>query len=94
MNTAVIVTKVDPYTKKQAQETAERLGMPLSVAIKTFLKQFIRTKSVNLTTEGEYPSEYLINAIKQSRKDLKAGKASPTFDNAEDAIAFLEKQGI
>lgn len=88
MNYAVVVTKLDPQTKKEAQETAERLGMPLSVVIKAFLKQFIKTKTVRFSLRDEYPSTYLIRAIKQARKDLKAGKASPTFNTAEEANRF------
>lgn len=94
MSYAVVVTKLDPQTKKEAQETAERLGMPLSVIIKAFLKQFIQTKTVRFSLRDEIPSEYLIRAIKQARKDLKEGKASPTFNTAEEAIAFLDKQSI
>ena len=94
MNYAVVTTKVDPQTKKEAQKTAAQLGVPLSLVIKGCLKQFIKTKTVTFSTQGEYPSEYLIKAIQQAEKDLKNGKASPTFDNAKDAIAFLEKQRI
>lgn len=94
MNYAVVVTKLDPQTKKEAQKTAEALGMPLSVVIKAFLKQFIKTKTVRFSLQDEYPSRYLIKAIKQARKDLKAGKASPTFNTAEEATTFLDKQRI
>lgn len=92
MNTTVISTKIDLQTKREAQETAERLGMPLSIIIKAFLRQFIKTKTIRFSLLDEYPSKYLINAIKQARKDLKSGKASPTFNTAEKAIAFLDEQ--
>lgn len=94
MNYAVVATKVDPKMKKKAQETAAELGIPLGAVVKSALRRFIRTKSVELTTQEEEPSEYLKLAISQARKDLKAGKSSPTFDNAKDAIAYLEEQGI
>lgn len=94
MNDAVVTIKIDSQTKKEAQKTAERLGMPLSVVIKAFLKQFIKTKTVRFSLRDEYPSEYLIKAIKQAREDLKAGKASPTFKTAEEATAFLDRQRI
>lgn len=94
MSYAVVTTKIDPQTKREAQKTAEALGMPLSVVIKAFLKQFIKTKTVRFSLRDEIPSGYLIKTIKQARKDLKAGKASPTFDTAEEAIAFLDKQRI
>lgn len=94
MSYAVVATKVDPQTKKEAQKTAEKLGMPLSVVIKAFLKQFIRTQSVSFGLQDEEPSEYLKNAIRQAEKDWKAGKASPAFKTGEEAVAWLEKQGI
>lgn len=94
MSYAVVVTKVDPQTKRQAQETAKALGISLSVAIKGFLRQFIRTKSVTFSAEGEYPSEYLIKSMKQAEKNLKEGKHSPVFKTGEEAVACLEKQGI
>ena len=94
MSYAVVTTKVDPQTKKEAQKTAEKLGMPLSVVIKAFLKQFIRTQSVSFCIQSEEPSEYLKNAIRQAEKDWKAGKTSPAFKTGEEAVAWLEKQGI
>ena len=94
MNYAVVTTKIDPQTKKEAMETAEKLGMPLSVVIKAFLKQFIRTKSIEFSARDEEPSEYLIKTIKQAIKDRKEGKASPIFNTGEEAVKWLEQQGI
>jgi addiction module RelB/DinJ family antitoxin len=94
MSYAVITTKIDPQTKKEAQKTAAELGMPLSVVIKAFLKQFIKTKSVEFSARDEEPSEYLKNAIRQADNDWKAGKASPAFKTGEETVAWLEKQGI
>lgn len=94
MSYAVVVTKLDPQTKRQAQKTAAMLGMPLSVIIKGFLKHLIRTKSIEFSARDEQPSEYLIQAIKKARENRKRGKGSPIFDNAKDAIAYLHQQGI
>lgn len=95
MNSAVITAKVDPQTKRQAQETAQELGMPLSVVIKAFLKQFIRTKSVSFNArEDEIPNAHTLSIMKQAEKNLKEGKHSPVFKTGEDAVAWLEKQGI
>lgn len=94
MNTAVITTKIDLPTKRQAMKTAAELGMPLSVVIKAFLKQFIKTKTVTFSSRNEVPSEYLKNVISQAEKDWKAGRTSPAFKTGEEAVAWLEKQGI
>lgn len=95
MSYAVVVTKIDPQTKKEAQDTAEKLGLSLSAVIKAFLKQFVRTKTVTFSVEEEeIPSEYLIKSIKQAEKDRKEGKASPIFRTGEEAVKWLEEQGI
>lgn len=93
MNTAVINIKTEPETKKQAQKVARDIGMSLSTLINSYLKQVIRTQRVELSV-GEEPSERLKQSMRQAEKDLKAGKASPTFNTGEEAVAWLEKQGI
>lgn len=94
MSSVVITTKIDPETKKNAMRTAEELGIPLSVVIKAFLKQFIRTKSLELNARDEEPNEYLKSVMKQAEENWRQGNHSPVFENGEDAVAWLEKQGI
>ena len=92
MNTAVINIKVNPKVKTQAQQVVEELGLSLSGVINAFLKQLVRTKSVSFTASEE-PTEYLLKAIAESQADVKAGRVSPSFTNAEDAISWLHKKG-
>ncbi len=95
MSYSVVTTKVDPQTKKEAMETAAKLGMPLSVVIKAFLKQFIRTKSVEFTIrEEEIPNEYFKKTVAKARKNRIEGKGSPIFNTGEETIKWLEEQGI
>lgn len=94
MNYAVVSAKIDPQTKSEAMATANELGMPLSVIIKAFLKQFIRTKSVSFSVTGEEANEYLKSVIKQAEKNYLKGRVSPPFTKAKDAVKFLEDHGI
>lgn len=94
MNYAVVTTKIDPQTKKEAQKTAAKLGMPLSVIIKAFLKQFIKTKTIEFSARDEEPNEYLKSVIRRAEANYRKGNTSPAFDNARDAIKYLEDQGI
>ncbi len=95
MSYAVVVTKVDPKTKKEAQATAEKLGLSLSAVIKAFLKQFIRTRTVTFSAQGEeIPNEYFKRTLEKARKNWRQGKGSPIFHTGEDAVKWLEKQGI
>lgn len=88
MQTAVINIKINPQTKKEAQTVAKEIGVSLSGLINGFLKHLIRTRTATFSAV-EQPSEYLIQALKEAEKEIKAGWVSPTFDNAEDAIAWL-----
>ena len=95
MSTQVITIKVDPVTKKQAQNTAEELGLSLSGVLKGFLKQFIRTKTVTFSARGEeIPNEYFKRTLAKARKNWKEGKGSPIFHTGEEAVKWLEEQGI
>ena len=92
MNTAIITVKTDRETKKQAQELAQELGLSLSGALNALVKHFVRTRSLSIRADVEAlePTEYLKLALKESEADRKAGRVSPTFTNAEEAIAWLD----
>ncbi len=94
MSYTVVTAKIDPQTKREAMKTAAELGMPLSVVIKAFLKQFIRTKSLTVSTLNEVPNDYLRMVIRIAEENLKAGKHSPIFRSGKEAVAYLNKQGI
>lgn len=89
MYTSVVNVKIDAKTKKQAQKVAEELGFSLSALIKGYLKQLIHTKRVSFDLSEE-PSEYLIQSLKEAKKNREEGFVSPAFDNAKDAISWLE----
>jgi len=88
MNTAVINIKTNSQVKAKAQKVAEELGFSLSSLINGYLRHLVRTKTVHFNT-SEKPTEYLIQALKESERDIKAGRVSPGFDNTEDAIKWL-----
>lgn len=89
MNTAVINIKVKPEVKKAAQKRAEELGMSLSAIINGFLNHMIKTKTVVFSTSEE-PTQYLIDALKESEQSIKDGWVSPAFDNVEDSLKWLK----
>ncbi|OHA89602.1 MAG: hypothetical protein A3C70_02500 [Candidatus Zambryskibacteria bacterium RIFCSPHIGHO2_02_FULL_43_14] len=88
MKTQLIV-KTDKEVKIQAQKTAKELGLPLSTLINAYLKQFIATKEAEFRVIPKMTPR-LERLIERVRKDVREGKnLSPTFDNAEDAIRYL-----
>ncbi len=91
MNTTVINIKINPTLKKQAQNIAEELGINLSSLIKAYLKQLVRVKTVSFSLEEE-PTDYLLQALKESQEDIKASRVSPAFDNPNRATKWLRKK--
>lgn len=90
MNTTVINIKTNAMVKSKAQAIAEELGLSLSAVINALLKQFVRTKKLNVSVRPEIPSPYLIKALKESEENVRQGRVSPSFTNVNDAVAWLE----
>lgn len=88
MNTAVINIRVNSTVKKQAQKTAEKMGLSLSDVINGFLRHLIKTKTVTFTAREE-PSLWLIKALKESREDIKAGRVI-SFETWEEENRYLD----
>ncbi|KKU06520.1 MAG: hypothetical protein UX10_C0030G0006 [Candidatus Magasanikbacteria bacterium GW2011_GWA2_45_39] len=89
MKTALLTVKIDPKVKRKAHAVAEALGMSLGTLVSVQLNEFIRTKTVHASLSEDRPTPYLLKALKESAADVKAGRVSPQFDNATDAIKWL-----
>ena len=79
MNTVAIYIKTQPELKAKAQKIAKTKR----------LRQFVRTKSVTFRAGEERPSEYLIESLKKSEEDIKAGRVT-SFDSGEKAVKYFE----
>lgn len=90
MNTAIINIRTQTSVKEQLQKVAEELGLTVSALINGLIKQVIRTKRVEFEARPEIPNAYMIKVLRESEENYKNGKISPSFDNAKDAIAWLE----
>lgn len=89
-NTVAINIRTNANLKAQAQRVAADLGFSLSSLINGYLKQLTRTKTIFFRASNEEPSNYLIQALKESEADRKAGRYY-SFDNTDEAVAFLDK---
>ncbi len=89
MNTASILIKTDPQIKTKAQKTAEKMGLSLTSVINHYLKHFINTETITFSIRDEIPSQYLINALKESEADVKAGRVT-SFKSGKEALAYLD----
>ena len=65
--------KTDRELKKQAQETASRIGLPLSAVINNYLKNFVALRQVTFS-EPLVPNKKTAALLRRVDKDIKAGK--------------------
>jgi addiction module RelB/DinJ family antitoxin len=90
MSTAVINIKTDPKVKAKAQKVASDLGFSLSSLINGYLNQLVKTKTVHFSALEETPSEYMVQALRESEEDRKKGRYK-SFDTADKALEYLDK---
>ncbi len=88
-NTTTIQLRIDKKTKNQAQDIFKKLGMDLSSAMKLFLSQVIRTKSIPFVarTENGFTPEYEQFILDQSA-DIK--KNGVKFKTSKAVMEWLE----
>lgn len=91
MNTASILIKTDPELKIKAQRIAEKMGLSLTSIINRYLKHFITTETITFSTRDKKPTQFLINALKESEGDVKAGRII-TFKNRQEELDYLDKE--
>ncbi len=91
MQSAVINFTTEEKIKQEAQKTAKKMGVSLSMVLNNYLKHYIRTKTVTFVVDDEIPNQYLINALKQSEEDVKAGRVI-TFKSPQEELAYLDKE--
>lgn len=89
MNT-VISVKIDKDVKESAQEVAKSAGLNLSSLVNAFLRQVAATRRIELYSP-EQMTPRLEGLIAEVEAELKSGKISKEFTNAEDFLADLKK---
>jgi len=85
----LINIRADKEVKEKAQKVARDLGMPLSTVINAYLHQFIRTKEVHFSLEGELKPS-VKKRLDRLTKEAKEGKnLSGPFSTIEKMDAYL-----
>jgi len=89
-NKTVINIKADKEVKKKAQETALELGLPLSIIINAYLKDFIRRRKVTFSLEPEL-APATTKLLRQASEDFKKGKnISPALSTGKEIDDYLD----
>jgi antitoxin component of RelBE/YafQ-DinJ toxin-antitoxin module len=89
MTKTILNIKTDPATKRQLQEFAAEIGVPVSSIMNAQIKQMLRDRKIVLSTELE-PTPYLEKIMEQVEADLATGKNMTPVMNAKEAVAYLD----
>lgn len=90
--TTIINFKTDKKIKTKAQKVAEAMGLNLSDVLNIYLRGFIKVKElhISLNEDESNPSDELLGAVKEARKEYKSGKMKG-YKDIDSLIARLEK---
>jgi antitoxin component of RelBE/YafQ-DinJ toxin-antitoxin module len=91
MNT-VLNVKLDPVLKRQAQEAAKALGLPISTVVAAGLREFVRTRSITISDPPQLKPEVEAELLKLSADAKKGINISPVFDNLAESFAWLDRE--
>lgn len=86
----VLNVKVDQKVKTKAKKIAADLGLTLSGVINAYLRQFVRSGTLFVSTGFEEPSDFLRETIRQAEADRSKNKQI-SFAKSQDALDFLDK---
>ena len=89
MNT-VISVKVDKDVKDAAAEVAKSVGLTLSALVNSYLRHVVATRRIELFAP-EPMTPKLERLIGEIEGELKSGKVSKKFHDAESFLADLKK---
>ena len=87
---ATINIKADEEVKENAQKVAADLGVPLSVVMNAFLKEFVRSRSFSFSAVPKM-TPYLESILGGAEEDIRKKKnMSKTFKTARSANDYLD----
>lgn len=86
----MINIKADKDVKENAQKLAKDLGLPLSIIVNAYLRDFIKQRAIYISAAPRMTPalERLLGGVES---DLKKGKnLSPVFSTAEEMDEYLD----
>lgn len=91
MAKTILNVKTDVDVKKRAQDIARELGVPLSIVVNAYLKEFVRERSVRFSLDPE-PREEIAAILRRASDDYKKRRnITEAYANVEDALEYLHK---
>jgi addiction module RelB/DinJ family antitoxin len=86
----VLNVKTDKEVKEKAQRVAKNLGVPLSLVVNAYLKEFIREQEFTLSFVPKLRPE-VGKMLLEASADFRRGiNISPAFSNGKDVDEYLD----
>jgi len=90
MAKTILNVRTDTEVKERARRIAGELGVPLSMVVNAFLKEFIREQRVTFACEPQLRPK-VARLLKEASEDYrKRRNISPAFATAEEMDAYLD----
>lgn len=88
---AMIQTRVDAESKKQAEEILNKLGMTLNDAVRIFVSQVVMTRGLPFQPKLPSEDEFIAQAVADAEADIKAGRVSEPYTDVNKLMNDLLK---
>ena len=91
MATAILQTRVDTETKKEAEALFNSLGLDITTAIRLFLKQAINQQKIpfDIVPPQEIFSEYTLSEIEEAKK-ISSDSKTKSYSSARELFSDCE----
>jgi len=90
LDKTIINLKVSKDLKREAQELADEIGVPLTTVITASLKEFVRSRSLTVSALPRLNPE-IERELGEAIADYQQGKnISPVFSRPEEVTAHLK----
>ncbi|WP_028245802.1 hypothetical protein [Pseudoclavibacter soli] len=86
----VLNVKIDPELKRQAQETAKSLGLPISTVVSAGLREFVRSRSITISDPPHLRPEVEAQLLLLSAQAHAGDEVSPAFTSVAEAFDWLD----
>lgn len=91
LDKTIINLKVSKNLKREAQELANEIGVPLTTVITANLREFVRSRSITVSAFPRLKPE-IEREIEEAVADFRESKnISPVFSSPKEAADYLRK---
>ena len=88
----VLNIKISKDLKKQAQQTAKALGLPVSTLVAASLRDIVARQSITISSQPRLRPEVEAELLKISADARKGINVSPEFNSLDKSLVWLSQE--